>query len=318
MNWQIDILLPTYNGEPFVRTLLDSLVSQTYQNWRLIIRDDNSKDNTAYIIRAYEQKLPQKITILDKNGKNLGVTQNFQQLLSRSTAEYIMLCDQDDVWLPQKIEVTLKKMKMLEASARPDEPLLVHTDAKVVDADLREIAQSLWAYQKSDPNKGSILRRLLLQNTVTGCTVMINKPLRDIALPIPSEVMMHDWWLALLASAFGRMDHLSKPTLLYRQHERNDTGAKQWNPVIALKRLLNYREFLKSLREGKKITLKLEKQSAVFAKQFDAVLRYEDKDMLNVYSHLSDKNYFIRRYYIVKYGFFYTDTVRNIGRLLLA
>jgi glycosyltransferase involved in cell wall biosynthesis len=318
MNPSIEILLPTYNGEQFVGALIDSLMSQTYQNWRLLIRDDGSRDGTARIVRAYAHKYPDRISAVEDGDGNLGVIRNVQRLLERAASGYVMFCDQDDVWLPHKIDVTFEKMTALEGAFGQNTPILVHTDAKVVDADLREIARSLWRYQKSDPGKGSTLNRLLLQNVATGCTVMVNKALLKKALPFPDEAMMHDWWLALVAAAFGRADRVPESTLLYRQHGKNDTGAKQWNLAIGLRNVTNVPEFLRSLRDSKKITFRLEQQSDIFLRRFFDVLSDEGRNMLASFSHLSSRNYLMRRYYMLKYRFFYTDPLRNIGRLLFA
>ena len=140
-----------------------------------------------------------------------------------------MFCDQDDVWFPDKIAVTLGKMQELEGRHGGERPLLVHTDMKVADGNLRVVADSLWRYQKSDPVRGEALNRLLVQNCATGCSMMINRALCDLALPIPAEAMMHDWWLVLVAAAFGTIGHCAEPTLLYRQHGANDVGAKKWS-----------------------------------------------------------------------------------------
>src|SRR5690606_39057310 len=136
----------------------------------------------------------------------------------------VMFSDADDCWFPDKISLTLDLMRVVEkdeGGART--PTLVHTDLAVVDRDLRPIADSLWQYQGVNPDLTS-LNRLLIQNCVTGCTVMVNRPLRELASPIPPGVVMHDWWMALVASSFGRIARIARPTLLYRQHGRNDTG----------------------------------------------------------------------------------------------
>jgi hypothetical protein len=129
-------------------------------------------------------------------------------------------------------------MKAMAHDYGQDTPLLVHTDVTVVDSNLHKVAQSLWRI-KERSNKGATLRRLLLQNVATGCTVMINKPLRDKPCQSPDEAMMHDWWLVLVAAAFGHIDFTSEPTLLYRQHERSDIGAKIWNARTAFHYLGN-------------------------------------------------------------------------------
>jgi len=307
--------MATFNGEAYIGEQIDSLLQQTCNDWHLIIRDDGSQDSTVGIIQSYRAKHPGKITLIYDDKINLGARSNFARLLTHTKANYIMLCDQDDVWLPQKISITCDKMKDLENGYGKNKPLLVHTDVTVVDTRLQEVAKSLWQYQKSDPDKGSTLKRLLLQNVATGCTIMINKPLRDKALPIPIEAMMHDWWMALVAAAFGHIGHISEPTLLYRQHERSDIGAKIWNARTAFRYLRNLSDTIRNIN---KVNLQAQKQAEVFLERYRDVLPDSDKEMVAIYSHLSKQNYLMRKYYIMKYGFFYTDLLRNIGRMLFA
>jgi hypothetical protein len=118
-------------------------------------------------------------------------------------------------------------------------PLLVFTDATVVDAQLNVLAPSLWAYQKSAPAMASRLSRVLLMNPANGCTMMINRALIDRARPIPREAVMHDAWLLLVAVAFGKADYVPRPTLRYRQHGRNEAGSRPWGPAYVVGQLRN-------------------------------------------------------------------------------
>ena len=131
----IEILLSSFNGEKYIKELLDSIIAQSYENWQLLIRDDGSKDSTSDIINKYEQIYPTKIKIINDGGKNLGSTLSFARLLECCQGEYIMLSDQDDVWLPNKIELTLNEIVNL-ASGVKNQPLMVFTDLKVVNIEL--------------------------------------------------------------------------------------------------------------------------------------------------------------------------------------
>jgi glycosyltransferase involved in cell wall biosynthesis len=311
----IDILMAAYNGAPYIGAQIDSLIRQSRGEWRLVIRDDGSHDKTAAIIQNYQSRYPDKISVLDNGNLNLGAKANFSRLLEHSQADYIMLCDQDDIWLPNKVDLTLSKMAAMENELGVNTPILVHTDAKVTDENLEVIAGSLWHYQKSDPAEGAALRRLLLQNVATGCTIMINKALRDKALPIPEEAMMHDWWLVLVAAVFGRIEYIPVTTLLYRQHERNDTGAKAWDTRAGIRYL---RDLPGAIRYIKQSNLNVQRQAAAFFEHYKDSLRSQDRELLYVYAHIGSRSYFMRRYLFLKYGFFYTDPVRNVGRLLFA
>lgn len=310
----ISIALCTFNGEKYLLDQLQSIGSQTRKPDEMVVCDDASTDNTLDILNAFRKNSPFPVHII-RNDSNLGSINNFGKVLQLCKGDVIALSDQDDIWLPQKIQVTLDQMMALEERYGNDKPLLVHTDAKVVDSNLQEIAQSLWQYQKSNPAKGLTLGSLLLQNVATGCTVMLNRPLRDMALPISPDAMMHDWWLALVASSFGHTEHISEPTMLYRQHGRNDTGAKAWNARAAVRRLSDLEE---TIRNMKKVNIQLQCQAAAFIERYQDVLRDSDREIMAALSHLNEYNYFLRRYYMIKYGFFYTDFLRNIGWILLA
>jgi glycosyltransferase involved in cell wall biosynthesis len=311
----LDILMATYNGASYIGAQIDSLLEQTIQDWQLLIRDDGSQDDTVKIVRRYQARYPDKIALIDDGKSTPGARSNFSRLLTLARADYMMLCDQDDVWFPQKIRLTYDNMKQLEIRFGQDKPLLVHTDAKVVDSKLQTVAQSLWRYQKSDPARGSTLRRLLLQNVATGCSVMINKPLRDMAVPVPKEAMMHDWWLALVAAAFGHIGYVFEPTLFYRQHSSSDIGAKVWNARMAFRLLVDMPD---TIRYVGKINHQIQSQAKAFLERYRDSLSDCDREMLDIFSQLSGYSYLKRRYYLVKYRFFYTDLMRNIGRLLFS
>lgn len=204
--------------------MLDYLFSQTYKNFEIIARDDGSQNKTFEILHSYN------ITIIDSK-ENLGAKGSFGELLEyavqNSDADYFIFCDQDDVWEDDKIEKTLVKMQEMQSQYH-DEALLVHTDLKVVDEKLNILDDSFLKYERIKSQVNS-LNRLLMQNTITGCTVMINKKLAYLALSIPSDSIMHDWWIGLIASKFGKIGYLDEATILYRQHGNNDTGSKKNN-----------------------------------------------------------------------------------------
>lgn len=308
---RIDILLATFNGAPFLAELLDSILAQTAGDWRLVVRDDGSTDDTPRIIGKYQSNHPDKVSLFRDKGETLGPCGNFARLLQHSKADYTMFCDQDDVWLPEKIELTFEKMQELEGLYGEDTPLMVHTDLKVVDGNLNPLSDSLWCYQRTNPN-ATALNRLLVQNVATGCTVMINRALRELALPIPEEARMHDWWLALVAVAFGHIGHLSQATVLYRQHGRNDSGAAPMDALAALGKLLAPG----TLMQRTEFDRHLQRQAAAFLQRYGDRLSARDRDLLDIYSRLHEQGFFMERYYRLKYGFLYASLAMNI-RLLL-
>jgi len=240
----IDILLATYNGQEYLAEQIDSILAQSNQDWQLLIRDDESCDDTLSIIKDYLSRYSSKIKLIEDNDLHLGAKLNFQRLLEHSTAKYIMFCDQDDVWLNQKIEVTLKTMQAAEKNY-PNKPIMVHSDSIVVDANLKNIADSKWAYEKIWPRKNDDLNRIMSQNVATGCTIMINKRAKNVSLPIPKDAIMHDWWIAIKVAKHGKIVYIPDKLVLYRQHPGNLVGAKK-APEMNIQGFL---EMLPSLKE---------------------------------------------------------------------
>lgn len=223
---QIHILLAAYNGAAHLRAQLDSLLAQDYTDFQVIVSDDGSSDETPLILDEYAAAHPARI-VLYRSGRRFGSAQShFWHLMEAfSDTPYLMFCDQDDIWHPNKIRVTMEQMRHLDTD--PAVPCLVHTDLRVVSGDLQEIAPSFLRYSGLD-GENITFNRLLVQNVVTGCTVLINRSLAKLALSAPREkdMQMHDWWLALLASACGLIAYVPRATIDYRQHGTNAVGAK--------------------------------------------------------------------------------------------
>ena len=305
---KISILLSTYNGEKYLKEQLDSLQNQTYKCFKVIARDDGSSDNTIEILKSYD-------VILLETTENLGAKESFAELLSYAVvngeSDYFMFCDQDDVWENDKVEKTLAKMKKMEQEFR-NIPLLVHTDLKVVDEHLQTVSSSMWAYEHIEPSKNS-LNRLLIHNTITGCTVMINRHLANKCLPISSDCIMHDWWIGLVASSFGKIDYINEATIKYRQHCDNDTGAKRYSYKKIFYRVWD-------IFFGKESHISHLKKNIIQAKffleSFDDELKSDEKNMLKDFTTIKDKSYLKRVYILFKHNLFKYGFLRNLGLLL--
>lgn len=242
----ISICMATFNGAKYLKQQIDSILGQSCKDWELIIRDDKSTDNTTEILRNYTTAHPDKIRLIDENGPHLGINLNFGRLLESVDSDFIMFCDQDDVWLPDKIQLTLNAMKAAQ-KIYPQKPLLVHTDLRVVDHKLNTISDSLWDYQRLLPYIAENPAKIMAHNVVTGCTVMINKPAKQISTPIAPEAIMYDWWIAIKVARVGKIAHISTPSILYRQHSNNELGAKyarSVNVINFLKKLCYIRKRL--------------------------------------------------------------------------
>jgi len=220
----IDVVLPTYNGAPYLEAQLASIHAQTLRPTRLLLRDDGSTDGTPELIAQLQARYGAWLQVLPADG-NLGCTANVSRLLGATTAPYVALADQDDLWLPQKLEQALALMQQLEARHGSETPLLVHSDLELVDGQAQPLGCRYLQRQRLDPLR-TAPADLALTNVVTGCTALCNRALLQKALPIPVEALMHDWWLALVASAFGQIALVEQPGVLYRQHGRNVLGAQ--------------------------------------------------------------------------------------------
>ncbi len=308
----INIILPTYNGYKYLDEQINSiLVQQTKSKWKLLIRDDYSDYLTQNIICSYQQKYSSKISIVNNfSNKNLGVTSSFLHLINSASADQIMFCDQDDVWLPDKIEITYQKMLKAEEEYGKSTPILIHTDLQVVDRNLNLINSSFWNYQNLDPCPSQLLPRLLVQNFVTGCTMMINKPLKDLISSIPEEAIMHDWWIALVAATQGKIVHIPQPTVLYRQHQSNSIGAKQWSYNYTLNRIKN----IEKIRQDIQKTIV---QAKKFRETYQDILSYEHLEIIDNYIDLPNQAWLIRKHLMIKYGYYQLGKLKNLGFLAL-
>ena len=186
MRKTVTILLATYNGEKYLSHQLESIIHQTYTNWLLIIRDDNSNDNTLSIIQQYKERYTDKIVVLENNGENKGSLFNFSALLDAAgNAEYIMFCDQDDEWKKNKIEITLAKMQEMEEQFGDRCPILIFTNFQYVDENMQVIKSKENFEINRIHNFG--FAQLLAQNPVYGCTTLMNRALANKVGTVPSR-----------------------------------------------------------------------------------------------------------------------------------
>lgn len=223
---KISILLATYNSSKYLRAQLDSLFAQTEKKWDLVIRDDGSSDDTIEIIHEYQAKFS-NVHLIQDGDRNLGPKVSFMRLLAVTEADYYFFCDHDDVWMPTKIESSLKLMISTELEFSKS-PVIVHTDLTVADQDLNIISDSFWNFSKIQPKILENKNLIQVFNCVTGCTMVCNHRVKDIAFPYPSSIPMHDWWLALNTLRYGGViKHVPESTILYRQHMSNEVGARK-------------------------------------------------------------------------------------------
>lgn len=222
----IAVLLSTYNGENYLRIQLDSILSQTNKAIRVYIRDDGSTDSTLAIIEEYAKRYPSRITFLQDSSRNLGPAKSFMKLLVEVKADYYFFCDQDDKWKEDKVERTLSFLQKIE-DENPGKPVLVHTDAEIVDQNLKPLYHSLWKRMRVHPKRLDNKWMTAVCYTITGCTMAINNAAKQVSIPMPSNAHMHDHWIAYKVSLMGKVRPLNYASMLYRQHQSNAVGITE-------------------------------------------------------------------------------------------
>lgn len=215
----IDILMATYNGEKYIENQILSLFQQTHKEWKLYIHDDGSTDNTLNIIKKY-MELDRRIFLIEDNITGLKVGKNFLHTLSFSQENYAIFCDQDDIWLEDKLEELLK---IMTKNDKLDKPVLVYCDGYAWDEN------SVIHPESISTNHAEDLQDFIMFNGgYQGCSIMMNKKLVDIAKSYNGYIYHHDDLVSLIAHSLGEVYFLPKKLMLYRQHSGAVTGNKDF------------------------------------------------------------------------------------------
>lgn len=292
---KVAVLLATYNGEKYLNDFLKSLFSQTYHEFLCYASDDGSTDQTMAILKEFA-KSEERLVILPGMAPTGSAKENFLTTLKRVEADIYFFADQDDVWLPEKMEHTLNALRNQKI------PECVFTDLKVVDEKLDVLADSFFRFTGYDPKETSI-GELIMENKAAGCTMAFDRKLRDIAIQYSDlqAIPMHDVWVAGLASLTGRLLFLNEQTVLYRQHGTNEMGAEHENTVQKMLRNL------RSLFDG---TMKQEKReyhakARAFAGELSKIPEIPtlDRQMLQRFSDLNQFPKVYRMFFYKKYKF---------------
>ncbi len=324
---RVNIIMATYNGEKYIREQIESILKGNYKCWKLWIFDDGSTDDTNCIIKEYICRYQDKI-MYQKNTENKGVTLNFLQgvqyaaeynkrLLeeeeeqaedddddSEPIMDYYMFCDQDDVWMTDKIDKTMLQMKKTEKKYGKNCPVAVFTDALVVDNNLNILSRSFHKSSRLDTRKVD-LPHIMMENKLIGCTVMFNEPLQKLMYMQPVNARYHDWWVALIAAAFGYICYLPNVTIFYRQHGSNMVGNQNF---------LSYmKERISSLQEQKEVIYKNTLQAEEFYHMYHSHMTEKQKMQVYYMANMFNQNGIKRRQLVLKFGFLKTGFLRNLG-----
>lgn len=223
---RVSVALCTHNGARFIEAQLRGILTQSRLPDEIVLSDDASTDDTVAVARAVVDSfaLASLDLVVLRNAEALGVTANFEAAIRRCTGDLIALCDQDDVWHPDRLA------RVLDAFASRPELDFVFTDARLVDEDGADLDHRLFDVLEVTEHDLAALHRgdgfsvFIRRNIATGATVMFRRRLLEIALPFPNG-WVHDEWLAILAATIGQLDAVESPLIDYRQHASNQIGV---------------------------------------------------------------------------------------------
>lgn len=308
----IYIIMCTYNGEKYISEQLESIKENTMKDWELYIIDDQSTDNTLQIVKTFKNRYSNKVHI-EINEERRGSVQNFLKAIWKvgrqmTDNDFLMLCDQDDVWNTDKIRKTLDGMYELIYNYGNSIPLLVCTDVTVVDAKMNIINESFrkmnhYGIKKLD------FSHLMMENKVQGCTTMMNKCMALMVHRLPTKATMHDGWLALIAAGFGRIKYIDRPTMRYRQHDNNVQGSIEFKEDVK-KKFFN-------LGRQRQIVMDTTSQIKEFLEIYEDEISDSIKEMAKAFATLPQQNFIQKRYNIIKYHMWKSGILRNIGLIVL-
>lgn len=212
-NARCSIVMATYNGEKYIKEQIDSILINMSNEDELIISDDGSRDNTRQIISQYNDD---RIKLIDGPGK--GLKPNFINVINEANGKYIILCDQDDVWADNKLEIILQKFKENDVS------VVIH-DAEIVNEQLELIYPSFFKYR----NSGKGIIKNIYKNTYIGCCIAFENSLKKYILPIPNGINVHDQWIGIIGEAKGKGSLFIEDKLIkYRRHDNNFSPMKHF------------------------------------------------------------------------------------------
>ena len=277
----LDILMATYNGELYVRSQILSLQAQTFENWRLLIHDDGSTDNTINVLKQISDT-DSRIVIIEDTIKFGNAAQNFMYLLNFSNAEYLMFCDQDDIWFDNKIEHHLQAISIKNNKI----PQVVYSNSYVwiPEEGIKGLATLTF------PKKTNQL--LFLNSGMQGCSAVFNGVMRELLLSYNGKLAMHDHLLHLSGICLGEVEYLKVALMLYRNHGKNVTGSTSVS-TMDVSKILKNTSFPVVDRGHYEAILD-------FYEAFKAKLKNEDQEKFKIYLQMVEYNFFKKIFLVIK------------------
>ena len=314
----ITVLMATWQGKAYVGEQLDSILAQTKPVDRIVISDDGSTDGTLDILQEYKERYPQQIELISHkddgySGHLNGAAANFFYLIRRecrlesAPSDYWFLSDQDDIWMSDKVEKMIGKISEVAGGVESGSPILLYSDVKVVDRDKNILSDSLFAYQHMNPDRVEF-SEVLVENPVTGGAAMFNQALLKLVAQTPLSCIMHDWWLALVASCFGSIICLEEPLGYYRQHEHNVMGARRTgSPRDLIRRMNRSKEVEENYR-------RMFEQGECFLLQYGSRMKETDRRTVQAFLSLRLRGPIRRFGTIRKHSLYKTSLIQTLAQ----
>jgi len=224
---KISVALCTYNGERYIREQLNSIINQTLPPYELIISDDHSTDATLSVITGVIAQVDFPVKVFIQNS-NVGVNENFASAISMCTGEYIALADQDDVWHTEKLQRFSEEFSKFGESIPP----LLYSDLKLIDGQGNTLRKRFSEAVRLDRAGGRLWLKLAFGNFIPGCSMVFDRRYVKDILPIPSEAILHDWWIALVISMTGGLHYIDSELMSYRIHRNNTQGMHSFKRTL--------------------------------------------------------------------------------------
>jgi Glycosyl transferase family 2 len=307
---EIEIVVPAHNCEAWLDDLIESILLQDADNWRIVARDDASTDDTAARLAVWQQRLGERMMILP-TGPNLGMIGNYDAVLAATTARWVMFADPDDVWKPKKMTSDVAAMRSAEAGAGAHTPIVVCSDAEVVDAQLHPIAASYWRWSRMKPSLCGVFHRLLVDSPVLSSTMMVNRALLKMSLPMTGAAACPDWWHALVACALGRIVCLPQATISYRRHPNNDSVVPTTASLV-----IGARRIGGAHNRVQRLVRQYSAQAGRFSERFESRLSSAQRRALDAARKLPSLGPLTRRWSVMRHRLWFGSSVKNAGLML--
>ena len=305
----VDIIMATYNGAEYIVEQVESIQRQSYKNWRLLISDDCSTDATLNIVKSISNS-DNRIKLISTEVKFGGAMPNFLHALRESDAPYFMFCDQDDIWLEDKIKTSVEHITRLENKFSSDKPAFVSSDMKIVDDNLNLLSSSFMNYEKFETNDTS-LGHILVENSVPVCTIIGNASLRKWLSRCSScdGLIMHDWLVNLICKCAGTSSFINEPTSLYRQHLGQEVGSHKISFITLVSGF--------NLHHSRDFWILVRKNAEAFLNIYQKYLPNESIEVIEGFIDMFDLNPVNRIICAYKHGYLPSGFSRRLGQMIV-